>query len=383
MEGKMENGAAEADDAEPASSETLVLDDDATEYHEHLHVHFAPGQLSLGAHHIGDYMPQHQDPSRSKRGSFAPGHLNNLLGSSSSSNLLASSSLLRHASSSMRHSQSASTSENDSNANSSSSTGAMQSAISWTLGSMHHNSHLQQRCNTPISARLVQQRSTSKQRTTTPVHENRRTASPARNQRQNTGPPSRSSSNSRERRQQEPGSHHLAAYGYQPHTLEDFRAQGYDAKRERYWVLGTLGADVDTQELQSKRDKAERIRHLSQSIRERNQALADSSGGRQACSLRAAPPENGSGAVRERMQEYARTVQRAAVHNRLPSPPKLRGEDQPLDSSVTDPSKDMKECLFTDIGELEALYMQQKLQVEQMCSELLETPVEGMSLPAK
>ncbi len=75
---------------------------------------------------------------------------------------------------------------------------------------------------------------------------------------------------------------------------------------------------------QSKRDKAERIRHLSQSIRERNQALADSSGGRQACSLRAAPPENGSGAVRERMQEYARTVQRAAVHNRLPSPPKLR-----------------------------------------------------------
>ena len=60
-----------------------------------------------------------------------------------------------------------------------------------------------------------------------------------------------------------------------------------------------------------------------------------------------------------------------------------RGEDQPLDSSVTDPSKDTKECLFTDIGELEALYMQQKLQVEQMCSELLETPVEGMSLPAK
>ena len=75
---------------------------------------------------------------------------------------------------------------------------------------------------------------------------------------------------------------------------------------------------------QSKRDKAEKIRHLSQSIRERNQALAESSSGRQACSLRAAPPENGSGAVRERMQEYARTVQRAAVHNRLPSPPKLR-----------------------------------------------------------
>ena len=76
---------------------------------------------------------------------------------------------------------------------------------------------------------------------------------------------------------------------------------------------------------QSKREKAERIRHLSQSIRERNQALADSSGsGRQACSPKPTPPENAPAAVRERMQEYARTVQRAAIHNRLPSPPKSR-----------------------------------------------------------
>ena len=81
----------------------------------------------------------------------------------------------------------------------------------------------------------------------------------------------------------------------------------------------------DTQRLaQSKREKAEKIKHLSQSIRERNQALAESSGGRQACNLRPTPPDNGSAAVRERMQEYARTVQRAAINNRLPSPPKLR-----------------------------------------------------------
>ena len=59
-----------------------------------------------------------------------------------------------------------------------------------------------------------------------------------------------------------------------------------------------------------------------------------------------------------------------------------RGEDQPLDSNVTASSKDMKECLITDIGELEALYLQQKLQVEQLCSELLENSVEGMSISA-
>ena len=76
--------------------------------------------------------------------------------------------------------------------------------------------------------------------------------------------------------------------------------------------------------VQSKREKAEKIRHLSQSIRERNLTLAESSGGRQACSLRPPPLDTGSGAVRERMQEYARTVQKAAIHNRLPSSPKLR-----------------------------------------------------------
>ncbi len=43
---------------------------------------------------------------------------------------------------------------------------------------------------------------------------------------------------------------YVAALGYQPHTLEEFRAQGFDAKREPYWMLGTLGADVDTDELQ-------------------------------------------------------------------------------------------------------------------------------------
>ena len=42
----------------------------------------------------------------------------------------------------------------------------------------------------------------------------------------------------------------MAALGYQPHTLEEFRAHGYDAKREPYWMLSTLGADMETEELQ-------------------------------------------------------------------------------------------------------------------------------------
>ena len=50
----------------------------------------------------------------------------------------------------------------------------------------------------------------------------------------------------------------MAALGYQPHTLEEFRAHGFDAKREPYWMLGTLGADAETEELQ--------VQQLSSSI---------------------------------------------------------------------------------------------------------------------
>lgn len=76
--------------------------------------------------------------------------------------------------------------------------------------------------------------------------------------------------------------------------------------------------------MQRKREKAERVKHLSQSIRERNQALAENSSGRPAAS--SAAPEQGSASVskRDRMQEYARKAQKAAIHNRLPSPERLR-----------------------------------------------------------
>ncbi len=76
--------------------------------------------------------------------------------------------------------------------------------------------------------------------------------------------------------------------------------------------------------MQRKRDKADRIKHLSQNIRERNLALAEIGSGKQSQSARPIAPEQSSASIRERMQEYARTVQKAAVHNRLPSPKGLR-----------------------------------------------------------
>ena len=74
--------------------------------------------------------------------------------------------------------------------------------------------------------------------------------SPERSRSPTRGSRASSTSTSSERWQAHSARRYLAAHGYQPHTLEEFRAQGYDAKRERYWTLGTLGADVDTAELQ-------------------------------------------------------------------------------------------------------------------------------------
>ena len=78
----------------------------------------------------------------------------------------------------------------------------------------------------------------------------RGSTSPERSRSPHRGSRASSTSTSSERGQAHCVRQYLAAHGYQPHTLEEFRAQGYDAKRERYWMLGTLGADVDTAELQ-------------------------------------------------------------------------------------------------------------------------------------
>lgn len=66
------------------------------------------------------------------------------------------------------------------------------------------------------------------------------------------------------------------------------------------------------------------MKHLSQTIREQNQAMADSSSSRQSQSTKASASQHSPASTQERMQEYARSVQRAATHNRPPSPKRPR-----------------------------------------------------------
>lgn len=58
----------------PSHSDSLVLEDDddsGIEQNGSMHVRFAQSQAT---HHTGFPVPDHFDPSRSKRGSFFPGH---------------------------------------------------------------------------------------------------------------------------------------------------------------------------------------------------------------------------------------------------------------------------------------------------------------------
>ena len=123
----------EADATAPYHSDSLVLeedDDSGLEQDGSIHVRFAHSQAT---HHTGSPVPDHLDPSRSKRGSFFPGHG---LASSSTSALTGLSKSLSwtHHTSLQHHSSMPSHEEG----NSDSSDTLEPGAISWDLSSQPH-----------------------------------------------------------------------------------------------------------------------------------------------------------------------------------------------------------------------------------------------------
>ena len=51
---------------------------------------------------------------------------------------------------------------------------------------------------------------------------------------------------------------------------QDFEDKEYNIKREgkEYWQLGRLGPDLETEELQAKREKAERVKQMAAQVRD-------------------------------------------------------------------------------------------------------------------
>ncbi|GIL57286.1 hypothetical protein Vafri_12544 [Volvox africanus] len=64
---------------------------------------------------------------------------------------------------------------------------------------------------------------------------------------------------------------------FKPYDIKDFEEKEYNVKAGRgYWQLGKLGPDLETEELQAKREAKERVKKLAEQVREENARRANS-----------------------------------------------------------------------------------------------------------
>uniref|UniRef100_A0A7R9YU19 Calponin-homology (CH) domain-containing protein n=1 Tax=Chlamydomonas euryale TaxID=1486919 RepID=A0A7R9YU19_9CHLO len=106
------------------------------------------------------------------------------------------------------------------------------------------------------------------------------------------------------------------AVDFQPYSAKDFQDKEYNIKQpgKAYWELGRLGADLESEELQSKRENQERIKEMAAKVREENLKRAA-----------AAPPKPKAVkelSARDRALQFAKNV------------PKPEQKPQPASSAV-------------------------------------------------
>jgi hypothetical protein len=61
---------------------------------------------------------------------------------------------------------------------------------------------------------------------------------------------------------------------YTPYTMEDFKGKPYNSKQQKYWELGKIGPDLETDELREKREKAERMKQYAKDAHKKNMAVS-------------------------------------------------------------------------------------------------------------
>ncbi|KAL0055443.1 hypothetical protein WJX82_000533 [Trebouxia sp. C0006] len=129
------------------------------------------------------------------------------------------------------------------------------------------------------------------------------------------------------------------AVEYKPYTQQDYSSRNYDAKMQKeYWKLGTLGPQIEDEDLQAKRKKAEELKDLARSIREKNARLASMA----TATARPKVETPKSKSVREKALEFARNVPRPEM-KRAASTGSSSGEStpkrQPSTSASVPPAK--------------------------------------------
>jgi len=90
---------------------------------------------------------------------------------------------------------------------------------------------------------------------------------------------------------------------FQPYTMEEFKNKPYNAKQQKYWELGKMGPDLETDELHEKREKAERMKQYGRSAHRKNMA----SQAPKNCQIKN-PQESKMPSVRERALDFAKNI---------------------------------------------------------------------------
>lgn len=105
---------------------------------------------------------------------------------------------------------------------------------------------------------------------------------------------------------------------------QDYEDKAYNVKRAggSYWQLGRLGPDLETEELQAKREKAEKLKQMAAAVREENMrkvAIA-------AAKPRADKPKEPT--ARDKALQFAKNIPKpeAAPPRQSPSPGGAQGE---------------------------------------------------------
>ena len=149
------------------------------------------------------------------------------------------------------------------------------------------------------------------------------------------------------------------------YRIQDFEDKDYNIKKEgkSYWQLGRLGPDLETEELQAKREKAERVKQLAAQVREDNLKRA-------AAAKPAQPKAIKEPTARDRALEFAKNVPNPEVMM-PPPPPKPDGRKKPGGAAAAGGGKPAVTVgKGSDLEALEAKHSEDQQKVDRIRQEL-------------
>uniref|UniRef100_A0A7S1SGZ8 Uncharacterized protein n=1 Tax=Tetraselmis chuii TaxID=63592 RepID=A0A7S1SGZ8_9CHLO len=142
---------------------------------------------------------------------------------------------------------------------------------------------------------------------------------------------------------------------YTPYTMEDFKGKPYNSKQQKYWELGKIGPDLETDELREKREKAERMKQYAKDAHKKNMAVSTAKPNKAKGANSAATKPLSS---RERALDFAKNIPKPEVKSKKVA----GGEDE-------GPSA-REEGEMTELDALEAQHRLDQQRIDEIRREL-------------